>query len=155
MSYPWMMPLEPSIKRKIIFGSQPLSRVGLTLNSYFDNKLGARKERPIKNSCLRTFFWKSPLFNHLWWFAVSVCVCSQESGNSAKIQQKCKVSSKCWRIVKLCFVGTGGNITVLASLSPGGSSFATNLILDLHPFTINHKSQAGPSSPRRLVLVYI
>ena len=169
MSYPWMMPLEPSIKRKIIFGSQPLSRVGLTLNSCFDNKLGWRKEKPIKSSCLNKkadkfsikkrmislFFWKSPLFNHLWWFAVSVCVCSQESGNSAKIQQKCKVSSKCWRIVKLCFVGTGGNITVLASLSPGGSSFATNLILDLHPFTINHKSQAGPSSPRRLVLVYI
>ena len=52
MSYPWMMPLEPSIKRKIIFGSQPLSRVGLTLNSCFDNKLGWRKEKPIKSSCL-------------------------------------------------------------------------------------------------------
>ena len=70
-------------------------------------------------------------------------------------QENCKALSKFCRIVKLCFLAKWVS-SLLACLGPGGPNFATNLILALQPFTINHTSQTGPyKSQRAHVSLYL
>ena len=77
------------------------------------------------------------------------------SSQGKENQENCKALSKFCRIVKLCFLAKWVS-SLLACLGPGGPNFATNLILALQPFTINHTSQTGPyKSQRAHVSLYL
>ena len=83
--------------------------------------------------------------------ACSICFLTRQR-KSGKLQSFVKILQDCQTLL----FGKVSQLTLLACLGPGGPNFATNLILALQPFTINHTSQTGPyKSQRAHVSLYL